>query len=521
MTSLSDAVKANDLERVKTLIASGVDVTAKDENGWTLLNDAAFYTNNPALVHALLRAPHGIQRLNSRNGVGSTPLMTAVQYAHPLVVKALLEYDGIDVTVVNDGLTALDMARGRQHVECVRLLVEYPGVYPLIKATRANDLEKVKTLIDNGADVTVATPSGWIALHVAVCFTNNPALVHVLLRAPRGMECLNSRDRLGSTALMLAVLNNKTLVVKALLEYDDIDLTLVNEGHTALGMAKSRRAVECIRMLVMKKYPGNYSLFKAIMANDLESVKTLIDIGVGVKAKTSMGWVALHIAAQSTNNPALVRALLLAPRGMECLNSRNGVGSTALMLAVLSDNTLVVKALLEYDDIDVTVIKEGHTALDMAREHQHVECIRLLEEFNVKKRKLDTHLGKRVSDGVPKKRGKISYDTHCAVCAGALNNNWYRKLKTIVEDEILEVNGGIPKEKGEVIRWPRCHHPIHRGCALNLRKFECPICREPSTKVEIEKAKAVRAKMEGVNKNGELGGLFDGFFKDFDVNLKF
>ena len=169
----------------------------------------------------------------------------------------------------------------------------------------------------------------------------------------------------------------------------------------------------------------------------------------------------------------------------------------------------------------MTVVNDGLTALDMARGHQRVECVRMLKEFNVKKRKLDTPLGEGVSDGVPKKRGKISYTTHCVVCRGALNNNWYRKLKSIADDETLGVNGDIPEEMGEVIRWPMCRHPIHRGCALQMRKFECPVCRKSSTRVEIEEANAVRAKMEGVNKNGELGGLFDGFFKDFDVNLKF
>ena len=52
------------------------------------------------------------------------------------------------------------------------------------------------------------------------------------------------------------------------------------------------------------------SLSDAVQAGDLACVERLIEAGAEVNAWSSYGWTALHVAARSTQNPAIIEALL-------------------------------------------------------------------------------------------------------------------------------------------------------------------------------------------------------------------
>ena len=84
MTSLHVAVRANDLASVKVFIRSGqFDVRATAGGGYTPLHVAAIRTNNPAMIHAIVQSPRGLDVLNTRNAGGETPLLLAAAYNHP------------------------------------------------------------------------------------------------------------------------------------------------------------------------------------------------------------------------------------------------------------------------------------------------------------------------------------------------------------------------------------------------------------------------------------------------------
>ena len=91
-TSLHVAVRANDLASVKMFIRCGeFDVGATDNDGETPLHWAADNTNNPAIIHAIVQAPHGLDVLNTRGSVyGLTPLLLAAVNNRPRVIEALV-----------------------------------------------------------------------------------------------------------------------------------------------------------------------------------------------------------------------------------------------------------------------------------------------------------------------------------------------------------------------------------------------------------------------------------------------
>lgn len=131
-TSLHVAAMANDLASVKVFIHCGeFDARATDSGGWTALHWAAYSNDNPALIHAIVEAPHGLDVLNTRpNGHGWTPLFVAAFYNRPRCVEALISHETIDVMIKDgSGETALELATEEGHEECIRLLTDYNNTH--------------------------------------------------------------------------------------------------------------------------------------------------------------------------------------------------------------------------------------------------------------------------------------------------------------------------------------------------------------------------------------------------------
>jgi hypothetical protein len=96
------AVWANDLSSVKLLLLwGGVDVMMRDvDSGGTALHKAAFYTNNPELIHALVDAGADV---NARDKTGSSPLMCAASRNNNHCLQALLSR-GCSIAIIREVL---------------------------------------------------------------------------------------------------------------------------------------------------------------------------------------------------------------------------------------------------------------------------------------------------------------------------------------------------------------------------------------------------------------------------------
>ncbi len=70
-----EAISNDDMNMLLELIASGADVDARDERGWTPLMRAAAYNGDPDIIKTLLDAGADV---NARDNLGFTPLMHAV-----------------------------------------------------------------------------------------------------------------------------------------------------------------------------------------------------------------------------------------------------------------------------------------------------------------------------------------------------------------------------------------------------------------------------------------------------------
>jgi len=120
------AVQENNLERLKALLASSVniatDIDSKDIDGNTALIIAC-NNGHEDIVRELLI--HGQANINIKDNYGNTPLIWASMRGHVECVELLLNHHGSDLTITNkQGMNALMIASNYGEIGVVQILLE-------------------------------------------------------------------------------------------------------------------------------------------------------------------------------------------------------------------------------------------------------------------------------------------------------------------------------------------------------------------------------------------------------------
>lgn len=131
---LRQAATEGDIQRIRALLAKGVDINAKDDFGWTALRNAVFQ-ENPAAVKILLANKADPNSQDYRDG--STALHWAAQVGHTEIVVALL----------NAGANP-------------NMRDTFSGSTPLMHAASSGKVATVRALISKGADVNATDKWG-------------------------------------------------------------------------------------------------------------------------------------------------------------------------------------------------------------------------------------------------------------------------------------------------------------------------------------------------------------------------
>lgn len=143
---LHDAAAIGDLDRVKQLIAGGVDVNVKDTARLTAL-DYATFMNHQSVVETLIASGANVNATDGTTGL--TPLHMAAKLGHRSLAELLIA-NGADIEARADG-----------------------GVTPLHWAALMGLKPLAELLIAKGANVNVkdragATPLEWAKAHASM-----------------------------------------------------------------------------------------------------------------------------------------------------------------------------------------------------------------------------------------------------------------------------------------------------------------------------------------------------------------
>ncbi|KAH7463046.1 Ankyrin-2 [Phytophthora ramorum] len=221
-TNLLAAVQRNDLESVRGLLASDVDIEARcDGNNFTPLCWAA-QVGNLEMVQCLL--VEGSQ-VDAATPSGFTPLLLAASGGHADVVQHLL-MKGADpeICMIRSGFTALLVATFNDYVDVVRHLVKKrvnlevrsaDGSTALHLAAEKGHAAIVQLLLTGGANPNaIIQLDGSTALHKAA-FMDKPAVVWLLLRSGADPHIKDSKgltavDQAYSEQLKRTLLATKT-----------------------------------------------------------------------------------------------------------------------------------------------------------------------------------------------------------------------------------------------------------------------------------------------------------------------
>jgi ankyrin repeat protein len=245
----------------------------------------------------------------------------------------------------------------------------------LVSAARSGDIETVKSLLKNAADVNAKDTNGITAL-MGAAVTGQTNVLELLL--DKGAD-INETNTDGSTALNCAAMEGRTDAAELLLDKG------ADIGN-ALEKAAWNGSVETIKLFLAKGadvnavyYGTGTALISAALAGKFEAVKLLLERGADVNAKEATGETALIFAAGSGKTNVVE---LLLDNGAD-INANALFDGTALMEAAHDGNIEVVKFLLARGADINAKNSDGQTALDVARKNGNTAIVQLLQPVNL------------------------------------------------------------------------------------------------------------------------------------------
>jgi ankyrin repeat protein/beta-lactamase regulating signal transducer with metallopeptidase domain len=332
--SLHQAVAVGDLERIRSLIASGANVNARDsmENTPLLL---AIKMGRLSIVEMLISAGADV---NAKDAQGKVPLYLAKEKGYAELEKILIkaaqkqrktreESSGLSIHKAaragdqekvkefldqrininvkdNDGRTPLHCASIEGRMELVRFLIskgadvdakEDQGSFPqymtpLHRAALRGHREVAAILIANGAYVNAENRRGGTPLHLAA-LQGHKAVVQLLLNS--GADA-NAKDKEEQTPVDAAQIMKKLPESKAVQE--EI-LEILTKASTTQKQMK-RQPSEDVSTAGSENPESTKSIHEAAAEGDLEQVKRLIAEGVDINSRGEREFTPLHIAAK-------------------------------------------------------------------------------------------------------------------------------------------------------------------------------------------------------------------------------
>ena len=421
---LFNAAATDHLEVVKQFIWEDRVLERSDQFGRTLLHIASSHSARK-IVQWLLEQNASCAELDMD---GSMPLTLAASEGHTFIVSMLLSRTP-DISLANArGQIALHRAAEGTHGDVIQLLLDSGcspetkdegGCTPLLRAVMSlgtrkipwQNLDAVRILVANGADLAAADLQGCTALHHAALLGQYETVKHLidcgadadlldiygrnplyiaamrndyrtveLLMNHTGPEFIFDEDNIELDILRMAVVNNFWAVVQLLLiKYPDTVTRQNGDGFTELHVAAMRGLSEVARVLMRhgadieaRTSDGLTPLHLAAMNGHVDILTILGEssrkVNVHATAAEETGQTALHMAA-ARGKSDVVKWLIMAGADLEM---SDGLGRTALDLAVENGFDDVVEVMINSmenpaEELDVATLPEPLPPISVIR----------------------------------------------------------------------------------------------------------------------------------------------------------
>ena len=221
----------------------------------------------------------------------------------------------------------------------------------------APDAEKMKLLLDRGANVNARARTRFSALMVAAQYQDSEAAINLLL--DRGAQVANPPDGpplFNANPFFLAANAGNTKVLKRLLSAG----SKLDDAMLVIGTSRAT------------------PMLSAFKFGDMEVARTLLDLGAPVDFADGNG---ITMLSRSVLNNEVEMARMLIARGAN-VNSVDKMGMTPLLWAAASDfaDPAMIELLLASGARADARNKDGLTALELARKYGHEWAVPALEK---------------------------------------------------------------------------------------------------------------------------------------------
>lgn len=239
----------------KILEEESCDVNCTDPRmGNTALHFAVYSYHVPVLIKLLA---HPDTDVNSRNRLGFTPLLAAVECGYTAVVRLLLRRQPDLDLADKQGFTAVHKAVLTGNLEILQMLLATPnvsldcqsleqGLTPLHQAAFHGKEYIVRLLVEKGANVNPVSSNGTTPLHMAA-LKNHAKEVQALLELGAEAEAQDNHDR---TALHYACLYGHTEAAVLLCAQGSCTTVTDYREQTPLQMAARPGFEDLLRVIL-------------------------------------------------------------------------------------------------------------------------------------------------------------------------------------------------------------------------------------------------------------------------------
>jgi ankyrin repeat protein len=283
---LTKAVKANDVQAVRTLVKSGANVNAQSGDGSSPLLWAA--NNGSVEIARLLIANKAV--VDTANDYGVTPLLQASRVGDSAMVDLLLRSGANPAKAHPEGETPLLAAARSGSVPAVRLLLArgvdvnhaetFQNTTALMWAAAEGHIDVVDLLIEAGADpnrqghITSLTerhnadhPTGGFTALMFAARAGNDALVRRLVAKGANVNLKNGD---GASAAMVAMYNDRFDVAGTLIELGSDP----NDGSLYVAAEMRDATIDQFAFDGSRRRPNHENKLTA-----LDLMRTLLDRG--------------------------------------------------------------------------------------------------------------------------------------------------------------------------------------------------------------------------------------------------